>query len=380
MRILISTTSNQSTVLIKGQGQFLRNKGHEVIYSTNDGIKAQNFIHEENLIFAPVPFSREINFFNDIYCLILACKILVKYKPNIVNAGTPKAGFIYMLAAKIVGIKIRIFTLRGLRSDTLKGVKRQLVRLFEKISCSCATNIIAISPSLKEEAIRLKLSYPDKINVFLKGSSNGVDLTRFHISDDIIARAKEKKKEWNISDGTFIFGYIGRIVKDKGIEELVAAFEKLQQIYNTKMLLIGSFDEEGAISIFCMEKIKQNKNIIVIDYTSDVPLYCYLLDVLILPSYREGFGNVVIEAAAMGVPAIVSDISGAKDTIENNETGLLIEPKNADSLLVSMKYYAENRELARLHGQNAKKRVENYFANEMIWNEQEKLYKKLLNM
>ena len=379
MKILLSTTSNTSIVLLKGQGAFLRNKGYEVIYSTNEGIRARNLISEEDLFFAPIPFSREINFFNDIYCLILACKILIKYKPNIVNAGTPKAGLIYMLASKIMGIKVRIFTLRGLRSNTLKGLKGKLVQLFEKISCSCATNIIAISPSLKEEAIRLNLSSPNKIIVFLKGSSNGVDLKRFNISEEIIAKANTKKKECTFSDHVFIFGYIGRITKDKGIEEMIIAFEKLSQIYDIKLLLVGPFEEENKINIDCIEKIKHNRDIIEIGYTSDIPLYSYMFDVLILASYREGFGNVVIEAAAMGTPAIVSDIPGAKDSIENNETGLLIKPKNSDSLYASMKFYIENREIVKLHGQNARKRVEKYFANEIIWTEQDRFYRSLIN-
>jgi len=374
MKLLLSTTSGISAVLVKGQGKYFKERGYQVIYSCSRAKEAEELVAEEGLIFEPIPFSREIDLFNDIYCLFLACKVLKRHKPDIVNAGTPKAGLIYMIASRVMGIKLKVFTLRGLRSNTLTGVKRSIVRCLEKVSCICSDKIIAISPSLREETLRCGLTSPDKIVVLSKGSSNGVNLKKYLVDDVLITKAHEKKRELCIDPNVFIFGFVGRIVKDKGVEEIIDAFEKLEKEYKIKLLLVGPYESDDLISDNHLQRIKNNNNIIEVGFSNEVPLFTYIFDVLLLASYREGFGNVVIEAAAVGTPAIVSDIPGARDTIEEGKTGLYICPQDVNSLYFAMKFYLENRTVVLDHGEKAKERVIKYFANEIIWREQETLY------
>ena len=378
-RLIIALSDPFCLAFIKGQAKYMKERGFEVYLFCPKGYDIEKFAIQEECVFVEIPYKREMSVLSDMKCLYMTYRKIREINPDIINAGTPKAGLLCMLAGKIAGTKIRIFTLRGLRSITLKGHRKNIIRISEKISCLCASRIIAISPSLKEEAIRLHLSSPHKFSVLLKGSSNGVDLKRFYANNELITKAEMKKKELNISPCSFIFGYVGRIVKDKGIEEVVLAFEKLQELYDIKLILVGPYEANNPVSHFIVEKIKNNDDIIDVGYSDDIPLYSLLMDIIILASYREGFGNIVIEAAAMGTPAIVSNVPGARDSIVHNETGLLIEPKNIDSLFASMKYYIENQEIVKIHGLNGKKRVEEFFVNELIWKEQEKIYNTLIN-
>ncbi|MBB6681527.1 glycosyltransferase family 4 protein [Aequorivita sp. 609] len=379
MKILLATTSHVSAILVKGQGAWLKSKGNEVIFSSSEGEKADAFVKEEKLIYEPINFSREINVINDFSCLVQCIKVLKKHKPDVVNAGTPKAGLLYMIASFLCGIEVRIFTLRGLRSSSLSGFKKVLMRFFEKLSCYLAHKVIAISPSLKEEAMEIKLvKNPNKIVVIGKGSSNGVDLNRFTINSTVKNSSTKILIQLNLDSAIFKFGYIGRLVKDKGVEELISAFTGLRDTSKLPMvlLLIGDYEKENSISDEYIDIIKKDKNIIEIGYSNDIPTYAYLIDVLILNSYREGFGNVVIEAAAMETPAIVSDIPGARDTVENGVTGFLVKPKSVDALGLQMQKYLYDKKLVKQHGVNARKRVETFFENKLIWEEQEKVYKK----
>lgn len=382
MKILLATTSHLSTVLVKGQGAWLKSQGHEVIFSSSKGEKAYELTAEEKLLYEPINFSREISIKNDFYCLIQCIKVLKKHRPDVVNAGTPKAGLLYMIASWLCGTKLRIFTLRGLRSSSLNGTKRFIVIFFEKLSCACAHKIIAISPSLKDEAIKIKLvDKPNKIIVIGKGSSNGVDLSRFTINEKVRKSTRRISKQLGLDEHVFKFGYIGRLVKDKGVEELIRAFIDFKISSNKSMvlLLIGDYEEDNAISENYIDMIKNNESIIKVGYSDEIPSYANLIDVLILPSYREGFGNVVIEAAAMKTPAIVSDIPGARDTVENGVTGFLVKPKSVEALGLEMKKYFYDRELVKQHGINARKRVEDFFENKLIWKEQEKIYNQKLD-
>ena len=380
MKILLATTSHLSAVLIKGQGKWLKNQGHEVIFSSSFGRKVNELITEEKVIFERINFSREINIVNDFYCLLQCVRILKKHKPDVVNAGTPKAGLLFMVASWLCGTKNRVFTLRGLRSTSLIGSKKKIVRFFEVISCRCANKIIVISPSLRDEAIKIKLvNKPSKMVVLGIGSSNGVNLEHFTINDKIKRNSFEIQNRLSLDEYTFKFGYIGRLVKDKGVEELIDAFMSLKNRSprSIALILVGKYEKDNGISEIYKNIIKNEESIIEIGYSNEIPCFANIIDVLVLPSYREGFGNVVIEAAAMKTPAIVSNIPGACDTIENGVTGILVQPKSIIELEKAMNRYLNDKELVKQHGENGRTRVENFFDNKFIWEEQEKIYKQL---
>lgn len=375
MKILLAVTSHLSAVLVRGQGKSLSAKGHTVIFSSSKGDAQKKLVMEEKLLYEEVDFVRDISLKNDVVSLYQCIKILKRHKPDVVNAGTPKAGFIYMLAAFICNIKVRIFTLRGIRSSSLSGYKKSVVWFMEWMSCLLSHRVIAISPSLKEEAIRLKLvNKTRKVKVIGKGSSNGVDLNMF--SDKSILKDDLKKIKSKYGIDGFVFGFIGRLVKDKGVEELIEAFIKVKRNSrrNIYLMLVGEFEVDNCISQNTINLINSDDSIICVGHTDNVPLFASLIDVLILPSYREGFGNVVIESAAMGTPAIVTDIPGARDTIVDGVTGFLMKPKCVEDLETLMIRYLLDFSLKDIQGESAKTRVKKFFDREVIWREQEALY------
>lgn len=378
MKIVIATTSALSYKLIQGQIRFLTEQGYEVIFisSYDDNIKIN--VQQEGGKYIQVNFEREISLFSDFKSLYKVFKIIKDEKPDIINYSTPKAGLLFSLVSFFFSKTKFIFTLRGLRSDTLNGFKKRLVFLTEKISCSLSDRVIVISPSLLNHAANLKLLKKNKAIVFGKGSSNGVDINKFKITSKIIDEGKRLKKKLKIPDEAIVFGYIGRLVKDKGVVELYEAFKEINKKYpNTYLVLTGPVEYGDYLGDDFISSINSHSNVRHIGFTDNVPAVLSIYDALVLYSYREGFGNVAIEASSMCKPVIVSNIPGGKDTIEDNVTGLLVEPKNTLELLLKMEYYLLNPDLIKTHGLNGRERIEKYFSNESIWKQQLKLYESL---
>lgn len=375
MKIIIATTSFLSYKLIQGQISYLTSQGHDVIFISSYNSKVHLKVKEEGGRFIAVDFEREISVFKDLLSVIKIFKIIRHEKPDIINYSTPKASLLFSLVSVFFFKTIFVFTLRGLRSDTLGGMKKHIVFFTEKLCCKLADKVIAISPSLLDHAIGLGLLKENKAVVFGKGSSNGVDVNKFKRTSEVIEKGKKLKLELNIPSDSIIFGFVGRLVKDKGIEELVNAFQLINEEFpNTYLILTGSFEEGDYIGDQLIDLISVHSNIRHVNFTSDVPTVMSIYNILVLYSYREGFGNVAIEASSMGIPVLVSNIPGAKDTIENNITGLLVEPCNVNELYKQMRYYLLNQDLIKVHGVNGRKRVEKYFKSEFIWKSQLDLY------
>lgn len=378
MKIIIATTSSLSYKLVEGQINYLSKKGHDVIFLSSFDDAAEKKVRSEGGEYIPVNFKREISLFSDFKSLYEVFKIIKKEKPDIINYSTPKAGLLFSLVSFFFSKTKFIFTLRGLRSDTLIGFKKRIVFLTEKISCSLSDKVIVISPSLLSHAINLKLLKKNKAIVFGKGSSNGIDINKFKITSKLIEEGNELKKKLKIPKEAIIFGYIGRLVKDKGIVELFDAFNEINKKYpNTYLVLTGSVEDGDYLGDDFINTISSHSNIRHIGFTDDVPTVLSIYDVLVLYSYREGFGNVAIEASSMCRPVLVSNIPGAKDTIEDNVTGLLVEPKNAKELFSKMDYYLLNPDLLKVHGLNGRKRIEKYFSSDKIWSQQLDLYESM---
>lgn len=378
-RILLSTTVAVSSVLIKGQCNFLRDAGFDVFVLSADGTEMRILCAEEKAEFIPIPLTREISFLNDLISLFFAIKSLVKIRPKIVNAGTPKAGFILMLAAFFTFVPHRVFTLHGLRSTTLKGVKKRLVVLTEKVSCMLAHEVISVSSSLKEEVVAAGIVKANKCRVLLKGSCNGVDVTKFNRENVNLFDVDEKRIKFNLKENQVVIGFVGRLVKEKGVMELYETFLKVKEKYNVKLIIIGPEEADDRIPAEILTCLKEDDSIVLTGRVSNVQNYLPLFDFLVLPSYREGFGNVIIESAAMGIPTIASDIAGCKDAIEANITGLLFKPKSVKDLEDKIKIYIEYPNVKIEHGQHAKERVIKYFSNEAVWNAQLSFYQELLS-
>ncbi len=366
--LVVGVTDPKSSLFLKGQLHFMSEHGFKVFLLTGSSDLLDDFCKEERCSYVPIQhIKREISIFDDLRALWEIGFALRKIKPDIVNFGTPKMGLLGMIASFCLGIKLRIYTCRGFRFETEKGfLKRFLIEL-EKISGCCAHKILCISPSLCAKAIAENIFLKQKIFIINKGSSNGIDLDLF--SDEKIKQ--NVRKEITLTyflNGCFIYGFVGRICKDKGIFELYEAFSAIYEKYKfARLLLIGKL-EDSLDKVF-VSRLLSHEGIIYLGVIPkiELPTYYSLFDIFVLPTYREGFGNVLVEAAAMGVPIISTLVTGAQDAIENDYNGKLVPVGDVSSLAETMELMQNDFNLRKMYGFNGKKWAKN-FRQTVIWN------------
>lgn len=293
----------------------------------------------ENIHYISVDIPRGVNLLKTIKAILVLRKQFKIERYDLVQYSTPNAAFCASIAAKLAGIKVRNYHLMGLRYLGAHGIGRQILKALEKISCKFSTHIECVSKSNYELGVQEGLYSHDKVVVVWNGSSGGVDLKRFDISKRAAWRT-EVRHELGLLYDDFVFGFAGRITKDKGINEILDAFLKLKN--NSKCLIIGNREGIDTIDQKLWKEASENPDIIIHDSVTDIERYYAAMDVLLLPSYREGFGNVVIEAGAMGVPAVVSNIPGPTDAVVNETTGLIVECKDTVALEKVMNQMIEN--------------------------------------
>lgn len=377
-KILIGVSSSFCANFLKGQVAFLVKSGYEVVIISGPGEEISLLAKKENARLYTIPFTKKISPFADFFHLLYIIRIIKKEKPDVINAGNPKSGFLIMLACWCIRFKRRIFTLRGLVSDTKTGIRRWLIALTEKISCNLAKVVIVISPSLKEHAERRKILQRGKSIVIEKGSSNGIDLTEFSRSQQVLAHAEELRSRIGLKGNEMIIGFVGRLSKDKGIDMLFAAFNALAGKYpQLRLVLAGPVINENLFSRSTLDQLYSDDRVFYLGKLQEVvPLYA-LMDILVLSSLREGFGNVLIEAAAMEVPVIVPDIPGCRDAVKAGCNGALFEKGNKDSLAAALDNLISNAALREEYGRHGRDFVQD-FSNEKIWTGQLNLYNNMI--
>jgi glycosyltransferase involved in cell wall biosynthesis len=360
--IRITTVPLSLKLLLAGQMKFMKANGWEVIMVSSDGREVQQVIRAEGVQHEVIPFTRKITPFQDLTCIWKLYQLFKREKPDIVHTHTPKAGLLGMIAAKLSGLKIRIHTLAGIPYMAAEGTKKGLLVQAEKWTYSSSTEVWPNSEGLKSFVLEEKLCEAEKLRVIGKGSSNGVDLEKFN--RDVLNENHLVAATMRILPGEddFIILSVGRLVQDKGIEELVNAFLE-SKIYSTsKLVLLGSFEQElDPISIDLMKTIRENPRIVQIDWSDHVAHYMALADVLVHPSHREGFPNVLLEAGAMELPVICSDIIGNKDIISQQKTGLIFPVKEKEVLKEALEFAFVKRDKMAQLARNLNQEVqENY--------------------
>lgn len=309
---------------------------------------------DANLI--QIKFSRRIALFSDFYCLLKLVQIFMKNRFVSIHSITPKAGLLAMAAARICFIPLRVHTFTGQVWATETGLKRSFLKFIDKLIGEMTTHNVVDSPSQCNFLAQQKVLREQKSIVFGSGSVSGVDLKRFMPNEHMRVKVR---LELAIPKGAFVFIYLGRLNQDKGILDLARAFAKIQ---NSKVfLLIVGPDEGGFVDKIKIINIHKSSQVKFVDFTSKPEDYLAASDVLCLPSYREGFGNVIIEAAAMGIPAIASNIYGISDAIINEQTGLLHAPGNIKSIFDAMEHLRTKPKLVKKYGDAAMKRVKAEF-------------------
>lgn len=315
------------------QLQYLAEHGFEVhvICSEDDGLQE---LLGEKIKYIPLNMPRGISVGGTIKAIKQLTRIFKREKYDLVQYSTPNAAFNASIASKISKTKIRNYHLMGLRYEGDQGIKRTILKTMEKISCKLSTHIECVSNSNMEIALRDNIFPRSKATIVWNGSTGGVDLERFDYRKRELWRT-ELREKFGYKSTDFIYGFIGRITKDKGINELLEAFFKIND--GSKLFLIGNIEDEKKLDKKLWNRATANSDILIHEAVSDIEKYYALIDVLVLPSYREGFGNVVIESGAVGTPAIITDIPGPIDTIISGETALSVSPQNAKELECSMR-------------------------------------------
>ena len=343
--IRITTVPISLKLLLSGQMKYMREQGWEVIMVSADGRELEQVVRQEGVRHEVIPFTRKITPWVDLQCVWQLVKLFKREKPDIVHTHTPKAGVLGMIAANLAGVKIRIHTLAGMPAMAAEGGKKSLLETVEKWTYSNATEVWPNSKGLRKFVVKNGLCAESKLRIIGKGSTNGVDLEKFN--RDALKENHLVAATMRILPGEdeFIFLSVGRLVKDKGIEELVSAFLNSKIVNRSKLVLLGAFEQDlNPLSPETIATIQDHPKIIQIDWSDHVSHYLALADVLVHPSHREGFPNVLLEAGAMQVPVICSDIIGNSDIVSQQKTGLMFPVKDSAALKDALEFAFVKRE------------------------------------
>ena len=378
--IRITTVPIALKYLLAGQMKRAKEKGFDVLMVSADGQGREDVIRQEGVEHRIVPMTRKITPLADLRSLMQLYKLFKKEKPDIIHSHTPKAGLLAMIAGKMAGIKIRIHTIAGLRFMTEQGMKRKLLVSMEKLTAKFASHVWPNSNSMLGYIKENRLVPLKKLEVIGGGSSNGINLQRFSNEKLDVNHLNEVKKLVNYNEKLIYLLCIGRIVKDKGINELVAAFAKLYANNNDlRLILVGTFEEElDPIAGETRKILESHPGIIQTGWREDVEYFMPISFALVHPSYREGFPNVLLQAGAMLCPVICSRIAGNIDIIEHEKTGILFEPESETSLTQALVYAFDHPFILNSCAKALRRKIEEQFDQHVL---QEKIiskYKELL--
>lgn len=365
--IRTSTVAISLNFLLKGQLAYLQKKYEVIAVSGNDDHLKQ-VESREGVRTVDISMKRAISPMRDLKSLWKLYKLLIKEKPLIVHSITPKAGLLSMIAAYFAGVPIRIHTFTGLIFPTKSGFIKQLLILMDRILCFCATDIYPEGQGVKNDLIKYKIT-SKKLKVIANGNVNGID-TGFYDSTLITYNEKQNlRTELKINLNDFVFIFVGRLVGDKGINELVRAFKNvLLENKNTVLLLVGPFEEElDALTTETKQEIATNDKILSVGFQNDIRSYFAISDVLVFPSYREGFPNVVMQAGAMGLPSIVTNINGCNEIIIDEKNGIIIPVKDVNAIYIAMNKIRKDDAFRIYLKQNARPMVVSRYQKEMVW-------------
>ncbi len=388
LRLLRVTTASISLkLLLKGQFNFFKQQGFDVLTVSADGPEVKDIL-ALGVAHQIVPMTRAITPILDLICLYKLVRLIRDFQPDIVHSHTPKAGLLGMMAARICNVPMRLHTVAGLPLMEASGLKRWILKLTERITYSCSTNVYPNSKGLYEFIQREFniQSFPSdnaksKFKIIGRGSSNGIDSIHYSRTPELIEAAHEIRSRFFIPDDIIVFCFVGRVVKDKGIVELVHAFKKLSSSVDARLLLVGPFEQElDPLPEDVMHCIQHDTRVVVAGFQQDVRPWILASEVFVFPSYREGFPNVVMQAACLEVPCIVSDINGCNEIIEDQVSGLIVPPKDESALYEAMALMTRDQEKRISFVASARKFVAANFDQQFVWNELLKEYQRLIHL
>ena len=365
------TTVPMSLGFIRGQAAFMREHGIELLAVSSDGPEREPFARTEAVSVHVVEMARRIAPLQDLRALAKLVRHMRMVRPDVVDAHTPKGGLLGMIAATLNGVRARVYHMRGLPYETAGGVQRILLTTTERISCALAHVVLCVSPSLRAVAIRDKLLPETKAHVLGFGSGNGVDAKLRFDPTGVEPKMREiQRNDLAISQEAFHVLFLGRIVRDKGILDLAAAWSFVaERVPHARLTIVGDVEARDPVPPSVLNAMRDNPTVRLLTAVSDpVPLYASS-DLVVLPTYREGFPNVLLEAAAMERPAVATRVTGCVDAIMDGVTGRLVQPGDPIGLADAIIYYATNPSVGIAHGRAARQRVLRDFNPDRLWAE-----------
>lgn len=360
--IVVGVTHPQTCMVLGPRLRVLHRSGLHVTLVCAPGEQLQSTATETGVDAAAIPMRRDIAPWPDIVSLWRLCQLLIRLKPALVEFGTPKAGLLGMVAATLCAVPRRVYALRGLRLETEQGWKLQLLLWTERLACACAHAVLCNSASLRHRAMELQLAPAKKLRVLGDGSSNGVDMDRFSPGPDTL----RERMGWGSDE--FVIGFVGRLTRDKGLPELLTAFELILRVQpEARLLLVGWFDaSEDAVSAEMRARILSHPHIYCTGMVEDAAPWYRAMDLMVLPTWREGFPNAVLEAQASAVPVITTISTGSRDSILPEVTGLLVPPGYPDAIVEAVLNLLRDPERRRRMGAAARVWVRQHFDNHLV--------------
>ena len=381
VRLVHVMTVPQTFVLLTGQATFMRHHGLALTAVASDGPYARVFAEREGVEVVAVEMPRRITPMADLVALGRLIGVLRARNPSIVHAHTPKGGLLGMLAAWIARVPIRIYHVRGLPLETANGPTRFLLAMSERVSCALAHRVFCVSHSLRDQLVSLGLVNPRKVLVAHAGSGNGVDAAWAYNPSNMPADARaEQRAGWNVPLTAEVIAFVGRLGIDKGIIELTAAWRAIREEFpEAHLVLAGPIDNaRDTLPAGVLVTLQSDPRVHLLGLLTDARAVYAAADLIVHPSYREGFPNVPLEAAAMGLPVITTTATGCRDSVVDGVTGAVVPVGDADALSGAIRRYLAAPAMRRAHGAAGRERALTDFAPERIWATYLDEYRRLL--
>lgn len=361
---VLAVTASQSLGLVAPVAAGLADRGWDVtVVSSPEATRRPKAV--PGVSYVGVPMNREPSPLSDAVSLVSWIRLLIKKSPDVVMAGTPKASLVGLLAGKMTRVPVRIYHLRGLRLETVAhGPKRGVLAAIERMTSDAATSVLSVSDSLAKSFRDMGLAGTRTVDVLGSGSSKGVDLSQFDATD---AGAEDVLRvSWGLRDDLPIVGFIGRVSRDKGLDDLLVASDSLMQAGVSHQLLVLGSREDQTLADELHAASSQDRPVLLPGSVDDIPSALQAIDVLCLPTRREGFPNVVLEAAAASVPTVTTNATGAVDSVVDGSTGYTVDVGDADAMAIALGRLLTDERLRRQMGHAARDRVEAEFEQSKV--------------
>jgi glycosyltransferase involved in cell wall biosynthesis len=374
-RIVVGITSAQTCLVLGGRLRTLRESGFRVTLVSSPGPLLARTAEQEGVEYVAIPMRREISLLADLVAFVRLWWLLLRLKPEMTEFSTPKAGLLGSIAAMLCGVPTRVYFLRGLKLEGCAGIKRRILLAAEKLAAACSHAVLCNSDSLRSEALAMGIGSERKLRLLGSGSSNGVDVERFQPGPSNL------RAHLGIPQSAEVVGFVGRLTRDKGLPELVEAFDAILAAKpEAHLLLVGWFDAaEDALATDLRSRIQANPRIHMTGFVADTAPYYRVMDVMVLPTWREGFPNVILEAAATGIPVVTTLCTGSRDSVVPEVTGLLIPPGYPVAIEESVLQLLRNPERRFRMGRAARAWVLDHYVNGQVLGLTVRFYKSLMD-